>query len=173
MCADQSQAGTPTGKKANKPHTTKKAPLADELASGAVLVHSIGTPTDYEIFVTELCMKPAAGELGAFANNLHLALLSRAWITGKKSAIFSFVLHEPRVVNNIVICNSDAAADDPRLKDTQLTLEIVGTMLKRARGSVASYLVEPAPADEAAPIRVSQVTADTMIAELARFYGLG
>ncbi len=169
MCADHVAKKT---KKANKRPTSDKCPLARELAAGAVLMHSIGASTDYEIFVAEVCLDPAAGELGAFANNAHLALLSHAWITGKKSAIFSFILHARGAVANIVVCTSDAAGDDPRLSDTRLTLEIVGTMLKRAKGPVTSYLVESAPDDSPEPLKISQVTADTVIAGLARFYGL-
>lgn len=176
MCAERTQhvraktlnnPGTPAASK------KRRAPLADELATGAVLIHSIGASTDYEIFVAELCADPAAGELGAFANNAHLALLSHAWVTGKKSAIFSFVLHARHTVSNILVCTSDAAADHPRLKDTRLTLEIVGTMLKRAKGPVTSYVVESTPDDDAEPLKISQVVADTVITGLALFYGLG
>lgn len=182
MCAEQARKKSPMTGKAKK----RLMPLADELAAGAVLLHSVGASTDYEIFVAELCAKPAAGELGAFANNVHVALLSHAWLTGKKSAIFSFVLHASQTVCNIVICTSEAAADDPRLKDTQLTLELVGTMLKRTKGPVTTYVVEPwldnvsegidnanprFTRDE--PLKISQITADTVIAGLASFYGLG
>jgi hypothetical protein len=170
MCAEHARTKT---RKASK----RPAPLGDELAAGALLVHSIGASTGYEIFVTELCADPAAGELAAFANNVHVALLAHAWITGKKSAIFSFVLHARHNVSNIVICASStkneihAAADDPRLKETELTVELVGTMLKRAKSPVTTFVVEPAPGDEA--LKISQVTADTVIAGLAMFYGLG
>lgn len=177
MCAEQARKKSPMTGKAKR----RLTPLADELAAGAVLLHSVGASTDYEIFVAELCAKPAAGELGAFANNVHVALLSHAWLTGKKSAIFSFVLHASQTVCNIVIYTSEAAAEDPRLKDTQLTLEIVGTMLKRTKGPVTTYVVEPRldtafgdkvdPRDE--PLKISQITADTVIAGLATFYGLG
>lgn len=184
MCAEQTQHAR--AKTLNNPGTQKSpdntsdkkaarkrsAPLADELATGAVLIHSVGASTDYEIFVAELCADPAAGELGAFANDAHLVLLSHAWITGKKSAIFSFVLHARHAVSNIVVCTSDAATDDPRLKDTQRTLEIVGTMLKRAKGPVTTYVVESTP-DAAEPLKISQVVADTVITSLALFYGLG
>jgi hypothetical protein len=164
MCAEHTR--TKTGKASKRP-----APLGDELAAGALLVHSIGASTGYEIFVTELCADPAAGELAAFANNVHVALLAHAWITGKKSAVFSFVLHARHNVSNIIICTSEAAADDPRLKETELTMELVGTMLKRAKDLVTTFIVEPAPGDEA--LKISQVTADTVIAGLATFYGLG